>query len=83
MQIYPKTDHYTLYSAVWDNLLKGRCIGIFPEGGSHDRTELLPLKAGVSIMALGARYQTALLPSLTFSLPPPHTNELYLIEFIS
>ena len=34
-------------------------------------------------MALGARYQTALLPSLTFSLPPPHTNELYLIEFIS
>lgn len=29
-------------------------IGIFPEGGSHDRTELLPLKAGVCIMALGA-----------------------------
>jgi glycerol-3-phosphate O-acyltransferase/dihydroxyacetone phosphate acyltransferase len=29
-------------------------IGIFPEGGSHDRTELLPLKAGVTLMALGA-----------------------------
>jgi glycerol-3-phosphate O-acyltransferase/dihydroxyacetone phosphate acyltransferase len=29
-------------------------IGIFPEGGSHDRSELLPLKAGVTIMALGA-----------------------------
>lgn len=29
-------------------------MGIFPEGGSHDRTELLPLKAGVSIMALGS-----------------------------
>jgi len=29
-------------------------IGIFPEGGSHDQTKLLPLKAGVCIMALGA-----------------------------
>lgn len=27
-------------------------IGIFPEGGSHDRPELLPLKAGVTLMAL-------------------------------
>jgi hypothetical protein len=26
---------------------------LFPEGGSHDRTELLPLKAGFAIMALG------------------------------
>lgn len=34
--------------------MDGGCIGIFPEGGSHDRTDLLPLKAGVSIMALGA-----------------------------
>ncbi|KAI0302000.1 glycerol-3-phosphate O-acyltransferase [Russula brevipes] len=32
----------------------GACIGIFPEGGSHDRTDLLPFKAGVSVMALGA-----------------------------
>lgn len=29
-------------------------MGIFPEGGSHDRTDLLPLKAGICIMALGA-----------------------------
>ena len=27
---------------------------MFPEGGSHDRPDLLPLKAGVAIMALGA-----------------------------
>ncbi len=27
---------------------------IFPEGGSHDNTDLLPLKPGVCIMALGA-----------------------------
>lgn len=34
------------------------CDGIapanWPRGGSHDRTDLLPLKAGVSMMALGA-----------------------------
>jgi glycerol-3-phosphate O-acyltransferase/dihydroxyacetone phosphate acyltransferase len=27
---------------------------VFPEGGSHDRTDFLPLKAGFSLMALGA-----------------------------
>lgn len=43
-----------MYSAVYQKLTEGGCIGIFPEGGSHDRTDLLPLKAGVSIMALGA-----------------------------
>lgn len=43
-----------MYSAVYQRLTEGGCIGIFPEGGSHDRTDLLPLKAGVSIMALGA-----------------------------
>lgn len=44
-----------MYSAVYQKLIDGGCIGIFPEGGSHDRTDLLPLKAGVSIMALGAK----------------------------
>lgn len=29
-------------------------IGIFPEGSSHDRSDLLPLKAGVTLMAMGA-----------------------------
>jgi glycerol-3-phosphate O-acyltransferase/dihydroxyacetone phosphate acyltransferase len=33
--------------------LKG-CALTFASGGSHDRTDLLPLKAGVSLMALGA-----------------------------
>lgn len=31
--------------------------GIFPEGGSHDRTDLLPLKAGVAAIALGVMDQ--------------------------
>lgn len=54
---YKVADHVnqsTMYHKVFSHLHKGDCIGIFPEGGSHDRTDLLPLKAGVAIMALGA-----------------------------
>lgn len=50
----PKIDQTEVYDAVFDRLNAGGAVGIFPEGGSHDRTELLPLKAGVAIMALGA-----------------------------
>lgn len=50
----PKVDQSKVYEAVFDRLSAGGAVGIFPEGGSHDRTELLPLKAGVAIMALGA-----------------------------
>jgi glycerol-3-phosphate O-acyltransferase/dihydroxyacetone phosphate acyltransferase len=28
-------------------------LGIFPEGGSHDNTDLLPLKVGVAAIAFG------------------------------
>lgn len=50
----PKVDQTKVYDAVFDRLSAGGAVGIFPEGGSHDRTELLPLKAGVAIMALGS-----------------------------
>lgn len=43
-----------MYSSVYKKLSDGGCIGIFPEGGSHDRTDFLPLRAGLAIMALGA-----------------------------
>ena len=39
-----------VYQAVHNRLNAGGCIGIFPEGGSHDRAEMLPLKAGVTLM---------------------------------
>lgn len=42
-----------MFSSVQKSLSNNDCICIFPEGGSHDRTELLPLKAGICIMALG------------------------------
>lgn len=50
--------HYELLSIaalrqVHMALGSGRCLAIFPEGGSHDQTHLLPLKAGVALMGLG------------------------------
>ena len=53
-KLVPKLDQAELYNNVWSALNDDQCIGIFPEGGSHDRTDLIPLKAGVCIMALGA-----------------------------
>lgn len=52
-KLAPHIDQSKVYQAVFDRLKNGGCVGIFPEGGSHDRSELLPLKAGVAIMALG------------------------------
>ncbi|KAK3110819.1 Glycerol-3-phosphate/dihydroxyacetone phosphate acyltransferase [Teratosphaeriaceae sp. CCFEE 6253] len=52
--VAPHMDQSKVYEAVFQRIREGGCIGIFPEGGSHDRTELLPLKAGLAIMALGA-----------------------------
>ncbi|KAG7196293.1 uncharacterized protein KQ657_000308 [Scheffersomyces spartinae] len=49
-----KVDQKDVYNLVFEHLAHGNCIGIFPEGGSHDRSDLLPIKAGVAIMALGA-----------------------------
>jgi glycerol-3-phosphate O-acyltransferase / dihydroxyacetone phosphate acyltransferase len=69
--ITPKIDQSKVYDAVFNKLSSGGCVGIFPEGGSHDRTELLPLQgeslsvyitilrsiAGVALMALGTLAQ--------------------------
>ncbi|KAI7361109.1 glycerol-3-phosphate O-acyltransferase [Hortaea werneckii] len=52
--VAPHVDQSAVYDAVFKRIREGGCIGIFPEGGSHDRTELLPLKAGLAVMALGA-----------------------------
>ncbi|QLQ82021.1 hypothetical protein HG537_0G02750 [Torulaspora globosa] len=49
-----KIDNSKTFQNVFDHLHTKGCVGIFPEGGSHDRPSLLPIKAGVAIMALGA-----------------------------
>lgn len=57
--IFKKVDQSVTFAKVYTHLKRGNSIGIFPEGGSHDRTDLLPLKAGVGIMALGVAYSSA------------------------
>jgi glycerol-3-phosphate O-acyltransferase / dihydroxyacetone phosphate acyltransferase len=52
--ILPKIDHKKVFGKVLEKLASGGAIGIFPEGGSHDRTDLLPLKVGVAIIAYSA-----------------------------
>lgn len=46
-------DQSGMFAAVEAALANGGCLGLFPEGGSHDNTDLLPLKAGVAAIALG------------------------------
>jgi glycerol-3-phosphate O-acyltransferase/dihydroxyacetone phosphate acyltransferase len=53
-KVLPHVDQEDTFGAVFERLYQGGCIGVFPEGGSHDRTDFLPLKAGFSLMALGA-----------------------------
>lgn len=53
-KILKRIDQDVVYRRVYDLFQDGGLLGIFPEGGSHDRTEMLELKPGVCIMALGA-----------------------------
>ncbi|RAR06957.1 ctr1 suppressor protein [Stemphylium lycopersici] len=79
-QIAPKLDQTEVYDAVHAVLHHGGSIGIFPEGGSHDRTDLLPLKAGVAIMALGT-VQTK--PDCNLNIIPVGMNYFHAHKFRS
>jgi glycerol-3-phosphate O-acyltransferase/dihydroxyacetone phosphate acyltransferase len=45
------------FSACYDALAQNSCIVVFPEGESHDDSELRQLKTGVARIALGAEQQ--------------------------
>ncbi|KAH0038007.1 glycerol-3-phosphate O-acyltransferase, partial [Aureobasidium melanogenum] len=53
-KVAPHIDQRRMFETVHEELQAGGCIVTFPEGGSHDRPSLLPLKAGVALIALGA-----------------------------
>lgn len=42
-----------MFTEVHTALQQGESVIIFPEGGSHDNTDLLPLKVGVASIAFG------------------------------
>lgn len=52
--ILPKLDQKEVFDKAWQLLKEGKVVGIFPEGGSHDQTGILPIKAGVAIIYMGA-----------------------------
>jgi glycerol-3-phosphate O-acyltransferase/dihydroxyacetone phosphate acyltransferase len=43
-KIAPHVDQTHVYEEVHQYLDNNECITIFPEGGSHDRSDMLPLK---------------------------------------
>lgn len=43
-KIAPHVDQTAVYDEVYHYLNNNECVTIFPEGGSHDRSEMLPLK---------------------------------------
>lgn len=79
-KLAPHTDQTKVYEAVFNRLKTGGCVGIFPEGGSHDRTDLLPLKAGVAIMALGALAES---PDIGLKIVPVGMNYFHAHKFRS
>jgi glycerol-3-phosphate O-acyltransferase/dihydroxyacetone phosphate acyltransferase len=48
----PHVEQDSVYERVYDELNNGECITIFPEGGSHDRAEMLPFKGKDRISCL-------------------------------
>jgi glycerol-3-phosphate O-acyltransferase/dihydroxyacetone phosphate acyltransferase len=52
--VLKKVDTKTVFGKVLERLAAGGAVGIFPEGGSHDRTELLPLKVGIALIGYSA-----------------------------
>ncbi|RUS31415.1 hypothetical protein BC938DRAFT_477864 [Jimgerdemannia flammicorona] len=52
----PDVNQESIYRSVHKTLNEGNCIAIFSDGSFHDHTEMLPLKAGVTVMVLGAMH---------------------------
>ena len=75
-----RIDNHGLFDKVFDTLNEGKCIGIAPEGGSHDRPELMEFKPGVALMALGAVVKY---PDTTVTIVPCGLNYFHPNKFRS
>jgi glycerol-3-phosphate O-acyltransferase/dihydroxyacetone phosphate acyltransferase len=54
----PKVDQSKVFRHVEAALGGGGSIAMFPEGGSHDQSDLLPFKAGIAMMTFGTIVNT-------------------------
>ncbi|KAL7320181.1 Glycerol-3-phosphate/dihydroxyacetone phosphate acyltransferase, variant 2 [Mucor circinelloides] len=79
-KVAPHVDQTAVYDEVYNYLNRNECVTIFPEGGSHDRSEMLPLKAGFAVMALGA---AAANPGLDIKIVPVGLNYFHPDRFRS
>ena len=61
-RVLPKFDQSTVFKAVEEALGEGGCVAMFPEGGSHDKSDLLPFKAGIALMCFGTIEKTGQVP---------------------
>jgi glycerol-3-phosphate O-acyltransferase / dihydroxyacetone phosphate acyltransferase len=48
----PHVDQSSMFDTVIQRLYEGGSVGIFPEGGSHDRCDFLPLKPGCAMVCI-------------------------------
>lgn len=66
-EIWPRMNQADMFKEVTKKIQESSAIGIFPEGGSHDRPDFLPFKPGIAMMALGALAEH---PELDLSIVP-------------
>jgi glycerol-3-phosphate O-acyltransferase/dihydroxyacetone phosphate acyltransferase len=60
-------DNSAAFDALFEILADGKCMGIFPEGISHSKSQLTDFKTGAARIALGVREQY---PDSTLSIVP-------------
>jgi glycerol-3-phosphate O-acyltransferase/dihydroxyacetone phosphate acyltransferase len=57
-----KLDQSSVFKEVEKVLGSGGSVAMFPEGGSHDNSDLLPFKAGIAMMTFGTIIKTGQVP---------------------
>lgn len=55
--VLPKQDNSFLFKEAYNIMKNDGSLCIFPEGTSHDQSDLIKLKAGIALIALGAMSQ--------------------------
>jgi len=60
--VLPRGDYEEAFAEARATLQRGGAICLFPEGGSHDQPDLLELKPGVALIALGVGRPVPIVP---------------------
>ena len=76
-KLVPKINQSDIYDMAVEELKNGKCVGIYPEGQSHDQTNLIPFKPGIALIALEAmsKYKDLDLKILPWGIKFSHPNK--------